>query len=253
MKQSDKNKLEFEGKIFSSNNYGDFKVLKYNNTNDVDIEFILTGTKLKAALGNIKKGRIKDPYYPSIYNVGYFGIGPYTSRVNGEQLTSYKRWKEMLNRCYNTNNSEYRNYGEIGVIVCEEWHNFQNFAKWWEENCPGDEYVLDKDILIKGNKIYSPETCCFVPKEVNTLFTNRKHERGEYPIGVRLKEKKFIAQINYMGTKIHLGSFDSPEEAFIAYKTSKEKCIKEYADKYRNCISKDVYEALYNYIVEITD
>lgn len=253
MKQSEKNKLEFEGKIFSSNNYGDFKVLKYNSTNDVDIEFLSTGTKLKAALGNIKKGCVKDPYYPNIYGVGYIGEGQYTSRVDGVQLIPYKRWKEILNRCYNSSNSEYNSYGGNEVKVCDEWLNFQNFAKWWEETCPNDTFTIDKDILVKGNKLYCPERCCFVPIEINSLFTTRKSQRGEYPLGVRLKDGKFIAQINYMGKKLHLGTFDSPKDAFNAYKKSKEKCIKEYADRYKGQISEDVYNALYNYKIEITD
>lgn len=166
---------------------------------------------------------------------------------------SYKRWKEILNRCYNNSNSEYNNYGGNEVKVCDEWLNFQNFAKWWEENCPNDTFTIDKDILVKGNKLYCPEKCCFVPIEINSLFTTRRSQRGEYPLGVRLKDGKFIAQINYMGKKLHLGTFNSPEDAFNAYKKSKEKCIKEYADKYREQISEDVYNALYNYKIEITD
>lgn len=253
MKQSERNKLEVEGKIFPSNNCGDFKVLEYHSTNDVDIEFLSTGTKLKVSLGNIKKGSIKDPYYPSVYGMGFIGCGNYSSRINGIQPIYYKRWKEILNRCCNLDNSEYRNYGEKGVKVCREWLDFQNFAKWWEENCPNDTFSIDKDILEKGNKVYCPEKCCFVPKEINSLFTSRKSGRGEYPIGVRLKDGKFIAQINYMGKKLHLGTFDSPEKAFLAYKVSKERCIREYADKYKKQISKDVYNALFNYNVEITD
>lgn len=253
MKQSDKNKLEFEGKIMQSKSYGDFKIIKYNSTNDVEIEFLSTGYKTSAHLSNIKKGSVKDPYFPVIYGVGYIGEGKYTSRIDGIQLISYKRWKEMLSRCYNKSNSSYKNYGAEGVYVCDEWHNYQNYAKWWEENCTNDKQVVDKDILHKGNKCYSPENCCFVPSDTNTLFTSRKHEKGEYPIGVRIKEGHIIAQINYMGKKIHLGTFSTVEDAFKAYKIAKEKCIKEYADNHKEEITERVYNALYNYNIEITD
>lgn len=253
MKQSDKNKLEFEGKVMQSKSYGDFKIIKYNSTNDVEIEFLSTGYKTSAHLSNIKKGAVKDPYFPVIYGVGYIGEGKYTSRIDGIQLISYKRWKEMLNRCYNKSNSSYKNYGAKGVYVCDEWHNYQNYAKWWEENCTNDKQVVDKDILYKGNKCYSPENCCFVSSDINTLFTSRKHERGEYPIGVRIKEGHIIAQINYMGKKIHLGTFSTVEDAFKAYKIVKEKCIKEYADNHKEEITERVYNALYNYNIEITD
>lgn len=149
MKQSEKNKLEYEGKIMSSNSYGDFIINKYNSTNDVEIEFIVTDYKSHVSLGNIKKGAVKDPYYPNIYGVGYIGEGEFSSRVNGIQQTSYKRWKEMLNRCYNPNCSSYINYGAKGITVCEEWHNYQNYAKWYKNYCTDDLYALDKDIIKK--------------------------------------------------------------------------------------------------------
>ena len=105
----------------------------------------------------------------------------------------------------------------------------------------------------KGNKEYSPENCCFVPTEINDCFTKRLNERGDYPIGVRKKGNSIIAQINYMGKKKHLGSFKTVEEAFNAYKIAKEQCIKEYAEKYKGQITDEVYNALINYKVEITD
>lgn len=253
MRRFEENKLKCEGKLFLSNSYGDFKVIRYNGTFNVDIEFVSTGTKSNVSLGNILKGSVKDPYFPSIYGVGFIGRGIYTSRVNSVQTTAYKRWKEMLNRCYNTKNAEFNNYGNKGVTVCNEWLNFQNYAEWYNNNCLDETFVVDKDILNKGCKIYSPDTCCFVPSEINTALTSRKNERGKYPIGVRMKDGKIIAQINYMKKKIHLGTFNTVEEAFNAYKNSKEKCLKEYADLYKNKISKEVYNALYNYKVEITD
>lgn len=252
-KISEENKLELEGYIYSTNNYGDYKVLKYNNTNNIEIEFLETGTKLQVSYGNIKKGSIKDPNYPNIYGVGYFGQGEYTSRINGVQLSCYKRWKEMLNRCYNPKATEYKNYGGQGVSVASEWHNYQNYAKWWEENCPNDSFVVDKDILEKGNKLYCPEKCCFVPSDINTVFTLRNSERGEYPLGVRMKNGRLISQINYMGKKLHLGTFETVEDAFNAYKKAKEKCIREYAELHKSEISDKVYNALLNYKVEITD
>ena len=245
--------LEFENKVFSSNSYGNFKIIKYYSASKIEIEFITTKYKTFTNLSNIKKGSVKDLYYPNIYNIGFIGSGKYTSRINGIQVQSYKRWKEMLNRCYNDKCSSYKNYGAKGVYVCKEWHNYQNYAKWWEENCTDNTQVVDKDILVKGNKCYCPERCCFVPNSINTVFTFRKAKRGIYPIGVRLKGGKIISQINYMGNKIHLGTFNTIEEAFKAYKIAKEKCIKEYADKHKKELTDKVYKALYNYIIEITD
>lgn len=254
MATSAKNKLEFEGKVMASNNCGDFEIVEYITTNDVIIRFISTGTITQASLGNIKKGTVKDLFYPSVYGKGYFGSGPYTSRLNGGlQSTCYKRWKEMIGRCYNIGTTEYTNYGGQGVTVCDEWLNYQNYANWWELNCPNDTYALDKDILYKGNKLYSPDKCCFVTPDINAIFTLRKSQRGEYPLGVRMREGKLIAQINHMGKKIHLGTFNTIEDAFAAYKVAKDRSIKEYADLHKHEITPEVYKALYNYKVEITD
>lgn len=252
--KSNQNKLEFEGKTLKSNSYGEFKVIEYKSTNEVLIKFLSTGAEYTVSLGNIKKGAVKDLMYPSVYGVGYFGIGNYVSRENkGPQNTCYKRWKEMLNRCYNISSKEYNNYGGSGVKVCDEWLNYQNYAKWWEDNCPNENFALDKDILHKGNKLYSPDTCCFVPKDINTVLTLRKSKRGDYPLGVRIKDGNIISQINYMGKKIHLGTFDTVEEAFSKYKEAKEKCIKEYANLHKNEITEKVYNSLLNYKIEITD
>lgn len=253
MKQSDKNKLEYEGKIFPSNSCGDFKILEYRSTNDVLIEFLQTGTRMSVWLGNIKKGTIKDRLYPSVYGVGYVGIGEFKTKIDGKQPIYYKRWKEMISRCYNEKDKEYCAYGALGVRVCDEWLNFQNYAKWWLENCPDESFALDKDILEKGNKCYSPDKCCFVPFAINSCLTFRKNKRGELPLGVSKKGNKFIAQITKNNEKIHLGSFLTPEEAFSVYKTAREASIKEYAEIYKNVISEKVYQALQDYTIDITD
>lgn len=254
-KLQEKNKQELENAILSSNNYGDYKVLRYINTNNIEVEFLQTKTKLTVTLNSIRRGTLRDPYYPSVYGVGYFGVGKYSSRPEskGPQSTCYKRWKEMIGRCYNKTSSGYESYGARGVTVCKEWLNFQNFAQWWEENCYNEQYQLDKDVLNKNSKQYSPENCCFIPREINIMLTSRRSERGDFPMGVRLKDGNIIAQINYMGTKKHLGTFNTVEEAFAAYKKAKETCIKEYADKYKDSLPSKVYNALYNYVVEITD
>ena len=143
----------------------------------------------------------------------------------------------------------------IGCFVAEEWYCFQTFAQWHKENKKSHmkSWQLDKDILVKGNKIYSPETCCFVPQEVNTLFVKNNINRGKYPIGVSKVGNKFVSFIKTIDKSVYLGTFTTPEEAFEAYKTAKEAHIKEVADKWRELIDPRVYQALYKYEVEITD
>jgi hypothetical protein len=169
----------------------------------------------------------------------------------------YATWTQMLTRCYSERyikaTPTYKD-----CVVCDEWKRYSNFEKWFKDTSNGyrDGYCLDKDIIVKGNKVYSPDTCCFVPNEINALFIKHDGKRGKYPIGVSAHNKKFCARINvFQKGSVWLGSFNTSEEAFVAYKQAKESYIKDMAQKYFNedKITKRVYDALMRYEVEITD
>lgn len=181
-----------------------------------------------------------------IYGVG---IDDLFGKERNEKI--YGRWRQMLNRCYNPKfHKKQSTYADCSV--CEEWLTFSNYQKWFEENYIKG-YALDKDILTKGNKIYSPETCCFVPQRINNLIRTPKNgERGNL-IGVTKWDGKYISQIGHNRKKI--GYFDTPEEAFQAYKNEKERLLKEIAQEYfdRGEITNQVYEALMRYEVEPDD
>lgn len=114
---------------------------------------------------------------------------------------------------------------------------------------------MDKDLLFRGNKVYSPVTCCFVPPEINKIILKRQRRRGEYPIGVHKQRNSFLALLHRYGKQEYIGTYSTPEEAFSAYKQEKEAYIKEVAKKYysEGKITKRVYDALMKYEVEITD
>lgn len=144
--------------------------------------------------------------------------------------------------------------------VCIEWinsHNFINFKEWAEsqENykvwsqLPDKDAMVDKDIKIQGNKLYSPDTCLLVPRRINALFPNSQAIRGIYPCGVCLDHGKYKANVKKDGKKIHLGMFLTPEDAFYAYKACKEEWIKQVAEEELNkgTISYECYEAILNY------
>jgi len=142
----------------------------------------------------------------------------------------YQTWKNMLNRCY-SEKWYIKNPTYIGCYVCDEWKRFSNFKRWMEQqNWEGNQ--LDKDLLFPNNKFYSPDTCVFVSKRVNTFLTERGTSRGQYPIGVHCMKKKknrvneynkpYIAKVNDgTGTQKHLGCFATPEEAHQAWLTAK--------------------------------
>lgn len=108
----------------------------------------------------------KQPYEPSVWGVGYRGVGDYATTH-----PSYKIWQAMLQRCYSKEFRQYHNYGGKGVTVCEDWHNFQNFAKWYDDNYI-EGYHLDKDA--GGGMEYSPSTCTFMSQSDNTRESQSK-------------------------------------------------------------------------------
>ena len=243
----------------SNNNQGiEMTIINYKNNSDIDIQFS-DGTVVEhVQYYNFINGNVKNYNIPSYLGKGYLGYGQYTSRVDGIKTEEYVKWGSMLTRCYSEKFHEKENYKDC--IVCDEWHNFQNFAKWYYENKympPFDDRLeLDKDIKIKNNKIYSPETCLLVPKRINSTILNRKNDRGNCCIGVSRHGDKYIAHTNPYGgmhTKNYIGTFDTEEEAFYAYKKCKEKIIKEIAENYKPYIPYEVYDALIRYEININD
>lgn len=184
-----------------------------------------------------------------IANVGINDI-QYNIKENGVVEESYKKWASMIHRCYDKKEKTY-----MDCSVCNDWLLYSNFKKWHDTHYVVN-WELDKDILFKGNKIYSPQTCCFVPQEINKTFTKTNSKRGELPIGVTIstnKYKKYRSQITIDDKRVNLGCFYDVNEAFYKYKEYKEKHIKNLADKWKDQLEPRVYEALYNYKVEITD
>ena len=232
-------------------------IVRYGGVNDIDVQFVKDGTIVEhKQYGNFKTGSISNPFSPTIYGVGCIGVGKFKSRdENGKHTKCYEVWLSMLRRCYDPNTHK-KQPTYKGCIVCEEWHNFQVFAQWFYEHyyeLENERMTLDKDILCKGNKVYSPETCVFTPNFINVLFTKCNKTRGNLPIGVSKKGDKFQAHLNKDNRKIHLGMFNTPEEAFQTYKKAKEQYIKELAEKYKSQIPYELYEALMNYEVNIDD
>ena len=253
------NKAKRLGEVNISNEKYKMLIIEYNNANDLIIEFQDEHkARICTTYQNFKKGSIGNPFHPSIYGIGYIGQGKHKTFVNGKDTDSYQVWHSMLRRCYDP---YYLNKEPtyINCYVCEEWLNYQNFAKWYEENyynCNNEEMHLDKDILIKGNKIYSPENCIFVPKRINILFVRSNRSETGYPIGVSCyKKDKLRVQCNYYGKRKFLGYFplDRPFQAFTTYRNFKEKYIKQVADEYKDLIPIELYNAMYNYKVEIND
>jgi hypothetical protein len=243
------------GSVHSTNKYGDFIITKYVNASNVHIKFLNTGYETVTLNSCILSGEIRDRYFPSVHGVGI--VGEESSRdSNGNKLKEYFLWSHMLTRCYGKK-AKLKLPSYEDCTASTNFKYFPYFKDWCSKQIGfGNEgWQLDKDILIKGNKIYSEDTCCFVPAEINSVFIKCDRSRGEYPLGVNYHKatRKFVAQISYRKIKTHLGLYDTAEDAFKAYKKSKEKLIKSLADKYMDVLDPRVYKAMVEYEVEIGD
>ncbi len=244
------------GKVYKSLNSGDFTMLKYNGSKDVEIQFLKTGYRKVAEMKEVRSGEIKDPYLASVFGVGVLGT-KYSSKVNGIQTKEYVLWCGMLQRCYSDTYKKKRPTYE-GCKCSENFLHYEYFYEWCHKQVgfSNQGWHLDKDLLTKGNKVYSEDTCVFIPAEINTLLLKSTASRGEYLIGVHWSNtnKAFRARVcKNKGKREYLGSFKTEIEAFNAYKQAKESFIKEQAEKWKGQIDDRAYNALMNYQVEIDD
>ena len=181
---------------------------------------------------------------------------------NGKTITrEYDAWSRMLFRCTKDGIKHCPSYN--GCMVSTNFLSYTFFYDWCQAQIGFDNkdennksWNLDKDLLVKGNKIYSEDTCVFIPASVNMRLVTCKKTRGDYPVGVCFSSyaKKFCASCNMGKRKTkYLGYFDDPKQAFLAYKTFKEALIKEVANEYKDQIDPRAYQALINYEVNIND
>lgn len=238
-----------EGLVLKSLKYGYFEIIKDEGANDVHIKFTETGHCTKVSRSHIKLRCIKDPLLPFIHGVGYIGVGNYISRINGKRPQAYHKWKSMLDRCYGTRcGVKYANYRDGKVTVTESWHNYQNFAEWYESNAI-EGWDLDKDL--KGNSnIYSPESCVFLPPSINKALIRGRSDRA-IPTGVVLRSHGYDVSLGIGGGRTtYIGTFNCPEKAFYAYREVKGDYIKSLAEQYEDVLSEEVYSLLKNFQVE---
>lgn len=154
----------------------------------------------------------------------------------------------MKTRCYNPN-LLIKRPTYTGCTIHEDWiNNFQQFA---------EDYVvmvgyglpnrhLDKDILYKGNKVYSKNTCVLVPSAINALLTYNRLDKGELPTGITYStsNKNYAVRCSKNGKREWLGRFYSLDDAILAYKIAKENSIKYMANIYKHELDPRAYDAL---------
>ena len=224
------------------------KIIRYGACDDIDVQFLDEHGYIyyHNVYTNFKKGQIKNPYDRSIFGVGYIGDGKYGTGDAVKRTQEEYVWRGMLERCYGDKYKDVHSTYYDKCMVCEEWHNFQNFAEWYTQNFyqVGTERMhLDKDILVKGNKLYSPDTCLIVPQRINMLFL-QKPNKYNLPSGISpMANNRYRA--DYNGKKV--GNYNTLEEAIQAHDNEKRKAIRNIAKEYKPVIPNKLYEALLNW------
>lgn len=238
------------GDYFETNNGGCF-VVEYKDNRNVYIDFVgYEGLTHKVNADDLRKGHVKNYYKPKVFGVGYFGVGDYKSTVDGKSTEEYESWSGMMERSYceklKCKHPSYR-----GCTVHTEWHNFQKYAKWHtSQKFYGCRYSLDKDLLVRGNKHYSPETCTLLPRGLNSMLSSPTKSKSGLMLGVRKEGSKFSSRIGIgsFGRKT-LGTFNTELEAHEAYITARERYIKNKALESANKIDWEAFVALMNWTV----
>lgn len=237
--------------------------VEYINSLNVVVEFDKPYYKTNSCWSNFTKGKIRNPNLPTIYSVGIIG-DKYPTNNGSRHIKEYQCWSDLLFRVYGNKRVDSTSLRYKECTVCEEWlyypnfyewlHSQENFQKWLNE----ERWCLDKDIINKHNKVYSAHNCCLVPNNINTLFVKKNKNRGNLPIGVTYNHNRYMATYSNpitKNTREYIGTFNTPEEAFYAYKEKKEDLIKQIAqieyDKHN--IIKQCYDAMMKYEVDITD
>lgn len=205
-------------------------------------------------MGNIIRKKL-------VYSVGVSDDGEFAKKYrdgSGKQHNTkeYMLWCSMLQRCYSEKHLlKYPTYN--GCSISENFKSFQYFANWCQSEVgfKVENYNLDKDLLLAGNKVYSEDTCVFIPRNINTFLVSRRACRGKFPVGVYLSYSRYYVAMIHEGTgkQRYIGTYSTPELAFAAYKTAKETKAKELAIQYEGLVDPRVIVALNNYVVNIDD
>lgn len=189
-----------------------------------------------------------------VAGIGIYEKGKYLGSENGKMTKAYRIWLRMIQRCEPGGWQQRNKPSYIGSEVHPEFIHYQDFAEWCHNQIGfgNQDYQLDKDILVRGNKSYGPTTCCFVPAKLNSLLIQERRNIGDYPTGVswHRASTKFIAQIRVDGSVQYLGLYDTIDSAKTAYRHAKLYEIHRQAEYYKESIDPRVYKSLVNYTFE---
>jgi len=239
------------GQVYINRQGSQIKVIEYENSTKILVEIGKTKYQQYVHAGNLISLNVHDNFAPSLAGRGIFG-----DAVVDVKSQVYTSWAGMFKRCYTFYEDKPR--ARINYEGCEVHENFvylPDYIDWYNKQLVEPKWHLDKDLLVKGNKVYSPETCVFLPRALNTFLTLRGNDRGPYPLGVTYHDRlgKYEASCNRDGKSVYLGLHLDPLSAFEAYKNEKEAYAKDLAKRWKGRIDPRACEALMNFEISIED
>ena len=239
------------GQVRNTNEGGSFTVIEFHSAKNVIIRHNDEhGHVAKVSSDQVRNGNIRNPFYPTLYGVAYMGVGKHKAKIKGKHVQQYSIWTGAVCRCYCPVRLAKRpSYN--GCTLSKEFLCYQNFAEWYTTHeSYGLGYELDKDLLVKGNKVYSAETCTMLPREINLAIRTDRKKSSDLPVGV-LENKigGYTAGVRIKTKDCHLGTFNTIEEASAAYVKAKEAYVKEVALEWKDKVEPKAFEALMKWTV----
>lgn len=148
------------GKVFETS-HGKAKILEYVSAKEVYIEFEATGYKRKTSMSALSNGVVRDLYHPTVQGFGFIGEGKHviSDKKNGISK-SYYAWSHIMNRA------------KSPLHVAKKWHNFQNFADWFEKNKKANGKMICIKKFKDGGNYYSPDTCKFMTPDEQSEYVD---------------------------------------------------------------------------------
>lgn len=232
------------GTTFKNKLGDEYFIINADNSKQVTVMFY-DGYYTTTQMSNIRRGRVKNPF-SKLSRFQGFGVTDVPAMENGVRNKYARLWESMITRVYSKKDKAY-----IGVKIEEDWALLSNFLndvtsfKGYDK-VVSDGWVLDKDILSGDEKVYSKDTCCFVPPEINSFMVNFGKPKGKYKMGVHFcnREKKFVAQGCINKKQFNLGYFNSEDDAHSAYVKNKQEQLRLLLSKWKDELDSKVTEAL---------
>jgi hypothetical protein len=235
------------GKIFPTNSSGDVLIGEYLGNKRYKVTFLASGNTGEYDTSAIRKGHIRDNLLKTGFNIGFIGNGRFKSAINRKPTYEYIVWRNMLMRCYSEEVQKiYKTY--MGCTVCEEWHNFQNFAEWYYEqrNHHEKDFHLDKDLVLPDNKVYCPEYCRLIPKRLNRALVLGS-KKSIYRAKNKFVVTSSVLSLDGTSTQKYIGSFERIEEALSAAREGKVKFIRSLYDLYVGILDQEILDIIKGY------